>query len=61
MNQDCFRGYACTDPERFAAASRAMRVHANFAEYVPLALILVAFAELQGQPAAFVHGLDRNA
>ena len=31
---------------------RAMRVHANFAEYVPLALILIAFAELQGQPAS---------
>ncbi len=36
---------------------RAMRVHANFAEYVPLALILIAFAELQGQPAALIHGL----
>ncbi len=36
---------------------RAMRVHANFAEYVPLALILIAFAELQGQPAVLVHAL----
>ncbi len=36
---------------------RAMRVHANFAEYVPLALILIAFAELQGQPVVLVHTL----
>ncbi|MEM1366697.1 MAG: MAPEG family protein [Cyanobacteria bacterium P01_H01_bin.15] len=27
---------------------RAMRVHSNFAEYVPLCLILLGFAELQG-------------
>jgi hypothetical protein len=27
---------------------RAMRVHANFAEYVPLALILIAFVEMGG-------------
>ncbi len=36
---------------------RARRVHANFAEYVPLALILIAFAELQGQPGVLVHTL----
>ena len=36
---------------------RAIRVHANFAEYVPLALILIAFAELQGQPGVLVHTL----
>jgi uncharacterized membrane protein YecN with MAPEG domain len=34
---------------------RRMRVHANFAEYVPLALILMALAELQGQPAWAIH------
>jgi uncharacterized membrane protein YecN with MAPEG domain len=27
---------------------RAMRVHANFAEYVPLAVILFTFVEMQG-------------
>lgn len=27
---------------------RAMRVHSNFAEYVPLCLVLLGFSELQG-------------
>ena len=36
---------------------RAMRVHANFAEYTPLALILMAFAEMQGVPGWEIHGL----
>jgi len=36
---------------------RAIRVHANFAEYVPLALILLAFVEMQRSPALLVHGL----
>lgn len=35
---------------------RAMRVQANFAEYVPLALILLGFLELQQFPAYVVHG-----
>jgi uncharacterized protein len=34
---------------------RAMRVHANFAEYVPLCLLLVAFCESRGTPAAWLH------
>ena len=34
---------------------RRVRVHANFAEYVPLALILMALAELQAQPAWIIH------
>jgi uncharacterized membrane protein YecN with MAPEG domain len=34
---------------------RRARVHANFAEYVPLALILMALAELQGQPGWTIH------
>lgn len=34
------------------ALRRAMRVQANFTEYTPLTLLLIAFAELQG-----VHGL----
>lgn len=31
------------------------RVHANFNEYVPLALILLALAELQGAPIWVMH------
>jgi uncharacterized membrane protein YecN with MAPEG domain len=34
---------------------RAMRVHANFAEYVPLALLLVFFVEADGAPILWVH------
>ncbi|HEY1385135.1 MAG TPA: MAPEG family protein [Dongiaceae bacterium] len=34
---------------------RRTRVHANFAEYVPLTLILMMLAELQGQPAWRIH------
>lgn len=34
---------------------RAMRVQANFTEYTPLALLLIAFAELQGAPAWNIH------
>jgi uncharacterized protein len=34
---------------------RAMRVHANFAEYVPLALILFYFTELHGAPMMLNH------
>ena len=36
---------------------RAMRVHANFAEYVPLALLLIYFAEVSGAPVLLVHVL----
>ena len=36
---------------------RAMRVHANFAEYVPLALLLIFFAELDGSPKWWIHAL----
>ncbi len=36
---------------------RRLRVHANFAEYAPLALMLIALAELQGNPAWLLHGL----
>lgn len=34
---------------------RAIRVHANFAEYVPLALLLIYLLEAQGPPKAVVH------
>ncbi|HWA51024.1 MAG TPA: MAPEG family protein [Dongiaceae bacterium] len=38
-----------------AELTRRMRVHGNFIEYVPLTLILMALAELQGQPAWTIH------
>jgi uncharacterized membrane protein YecN with MAPEG domain len=34
---------------------RAMRVHGNFAEYVPLSLVLVFLFELQGAHFFFIH------
>lgn len=34
---------------------RATRVHANFAEYVPFALLLAAFVEMQSRPAWLIH------
>lgn len=34
---------------------KAMRVHANFAEYTPLALLLMIMAELQGAPFWAMH------
>ena len=37
--------------------ANAMRLHANFAEYVPLALILLLLAEMQGAPALALHAL----
>ena len=36
---------------------RRIRVQGNFAEYVPMALILMTFIELQSWPSALVHGL----
>lgn len=36
---------------------RAIRVHGNFAEYVPITLIMIYFVETQGQNSALVHGL----
>lgn len=36
--------------------TRAVRVHGNFVEYVPLALVLLLLAELNGLPALFLHG-----
>jgi uncharacterized membrane protein YecN with MAPEG domain len=35
----------------------AMRRHANFVEWVPLALILIALLEMDGAPAKSIHGL----
>lgn len=36
---------------------RAMRVHANFAEYTPIALIVIAAVEISGAASGLVHGL----
>ncbi|MEC3859925.1 MAPEG family protein [Mesobacterium sp. TK19101] len=38
-----------------AEISRRIRAHGNFAEYVPLALILLGLAEMQGAPAWALH------
>jgi uncharacterized protein len=38
-----------------ARLERAIRVHANFAEYVPLALLLAAFVELQQSSPLMIH------
>lgn len=37
------------------ALLRATRVHANFAEYTPLALLLLTLAEVQSAPGWLVH------
>jgi uncharacterized protein len=39
------------------AMLRAMRVHANFAEYVPLSLLLLYFVEATGASALYMHAL----
>lgn len=39
------------------AVERAMRVHANFAEYVPLTLLLLLILEQSGGNALLLHGL----
>ncbi len=36
---------------------RAVRVHANFAEYVPLSLLMICLVEQSGVYAWFVHSL----
>ena len=36
---------------------RAMRVHGNFIEYVPMALLMMYFVELQLNNPTLVHGL----
>ena len=40
-----------------AELRRAMRVHANFAEYVPLSLLLIFFVEHDGAETLLVHAL----
>ncbi len=39
-----------------AGLQRAVRVHGHFAEYVPLALLLMLLMELAQLPAALLHG-----
>jgi len=34
---------------------RRMRIHANFAEYVPLAIVLLIVMEMQGRPSLWLH------
>ena len=36
---------------------RGMRVHSNFAEYVPITLLLIYLVEVQGAASWFVHAL----
>jgi uncharacterized protein len=36
---------------------QAIRVHGNFAEYVPMALLVMAFAEAGGSPPWLIHTL----
>lgn len=40
-----------------AELNRAIRVQANFVEYVPLSLILLLLLELAGAPTQLLHGL----
>ena len=37
---------------------RAMRVHSNFAEYVPITLLMIYFVEISGAHLLIVHGLS---
>lgn len=37
--------------------NKSMRVQANFVEYVPITLVLMLCAELQGAPAIAVHAM----
>lgn len=47
---------ALGDAQQFEL-TRRIRAHANFAEYAPLFLILLGFAEVQTYPAWLIHGL----
>jgi hypothetical protein len=40
-----------------ARLERTIRVHANFCEYVPISLLLIAFVEMQENPAWQIHSL----
>tara|TARA_A100001037_G_scaffold304465_1_gene341344 strand:- start:4525 stop:4911 length:387 start_codon:yes stop_codon:yes gene_type:complete len=47
-------GYGDGDEPRLR---RLIRIHGNFAEYVPLALVLLLVLELTGVEPVFLHGL----
>lgn len=36
---------------------KAVRIHGNFAEFVPFALLIMGFAEYNGAPGWFIHAL----
>lgn len=38
------------------AMQQAVRVHGNFTEYVPIAVLLLVFSEITGLPSTAVHG-----
>lgn len=38
-----------------AGLAKAIRVHSNFSEYVPLAILLLAIAELNGTSSMLIH------
>ncbi len=40
-----------------ATVQKAQRVHGNFTEYVPHALILIGLLEINGAPPLAIHGL----
>ncbi|MGC1442450.1 MAG: MAPEG family protein [Burkholderiaceae bacterium] len=39
---------------------RGMRVHSNFAEYVPITLLLIYFVEIQGGHQLLIHALGAH-
>lgn len=46
-----------TGAERDTPLARAVRIHGNFAEYVPMTLILMALCEVNGTASWFIHGM----
>ncbi len=42
------------------ALRKAIAVHSNFSQYVPLALLLIAFVELNHAPTLLIHGLGAS-
>lgn len=51
------RGHVSMGDGNVAELGQAIRAHGNFAEYVPLALILLGLLEAQGVSAGFLHAL----
>ncbi len=42
------------------ALRKAIAVHSNFSQYVPFALLLIAFVELNHAPVLLTHGLSAS-